>query len=116
MTPLLARTRRGATCAADADLAYLRATGLAAYAAAPGNRGALALRRVEGETAGCLLVSLWDAPEAVRAFVGATAGAAPGDAAAPTRAVFYREDDRFLPARDEQATHDEVAYASVHAP
>ena len=108
MSTLLARTWRGTTRAADADayLDYLRATGLADYAAAPGNRGVLALRRVDGERAEWLLVTLWYSAEAVRAFTGSAA-----DDAALTRAVFYAEDDRFLIARDERAAH----YAVVHA-
>ena len=113
MTSLLARTWRGTTRAADADayLAYLHATGLAAYAAAPGNRGVFALRRVDGEHAEWLLVTLWDSPDAVRAFTGSAAG----DDAALTRAVFYPEDDRFLTAGDARATHYEVVHASVPA-
>jgi heme-degrading monooxygenase HmoA len=106
MPTLLARTWRGTTAADDADayLDYLHATGLAAYRAAPGNRGVLALRRVAGGRAEWLLVTLWDDLAAVCAFAGAPAGAD------PTRAVFYPEDDRFLTARDEHAAHYEVAY------
>ncbi|GJG88819.1 antibiotic biosynthesis monooxygenase [Gemmatimonadetes bacterium T265] len=108
MTPLLARTWRGTTDAADADayLAYLRATGLAAYAATPGNRGVFAFRRVADGRAEWLLVTLWDSLDAVRAFAGARAGDAD-----PTRAVFYPEDDRFLTVRDDSATHYDVVYA-----
>ena len=108
MPTLLARTWHGTTRAADADayLDYLRATGLAEYAAVPGNRGVLALRRVAGERAEWLLVTLWDSAEAVRAFTGSAA-----DDEALTRAVFYPDDDRFLIARDERAAH----YAVVHS-
>ena len=46
---MIARTWAGATREADADtyLEYLHATGLAAYRATPGNRGVMALRRIE---------------------------------------------------------------------
>jgi heme-degrading monooxygenase HmoA len=99
---VIARTWRGWTKAADADryLAYLHQTGLAAYRATPGNRGATALRRIVDDRAEFLLVTMWDNMGAVRRFAGAD----------PERAVFYPEDDRFLVARDEHVTHYEVAY------
>jgi heme-degrading monooxygenase HmoA len=99
---VIARTWAGTTRAADADayLEYLHATGLAAYRATPGNRGALALRRIEGDRAEFLLLTLWDSEDAIRRFAGDDIG----------RAVFYPEDDRFLVARDEQVTHYEVVY------
>jgi len=99
---MIARTWAGATRAADADayLDYLHATGLAAYRATPGNRGVLALRRVEGDRAEFLLLSLWDSEDAIRRFAGADID----------RAVFYPEDERFLVARDEHVNHYEVAF------
>lgn len=108
MTTLLARTWRGSTDAADADayLDYLRATGLAAYGATPGNRGVFAFRRIVDGRAEWLLITLWESLDAVRVFADAT------DAGAdPTRAVFYPDDDRFLTARDASATHYDVVYA-----
>ena len=101
---MIARTWRGATRAADRDayLAYLRATGLPAYAATPGNQGVLTLRRLirgpAGERAEFLLVSLWDSEEAVARFAGPR----------PDQAVFYPEDDRYLVARDRRVRHYEV--------
>jgi heme-degrading monooxygenase HmoA len=106
---MIARTWAGATRAADADayLDYLHATGLTQYRATPGNRGVLALRRVEGERAEFLLLSLWDSEEAIRRFAGADIA----------RAVFYPEDERFLVARDEHVNHYEVAFrAEVPTP
>ncbi len=99
---MIARAWRGVTRAADADeyLEYLHATGLAEYRAAPGNRGVLALRRVEGDRAEFLLVTLWDSEESIRRFAGPD----------PERAVFYPEDDRFLLERGERVAH----YAVVH--
>jgi len=101
---MIARTWRGATRAADADryLAYLHRTGLSAYQGTPGNAGVLALRRVRGDRAEFLLVSLWESWEAVRAFAGDE----------PERAVFYPEDDAFLVDRDLHVDHFEVVYAS----
>jgi len=99
---MIARTWAGATRAADADryLDYLHATGLAAYRDTPGNRGVLALRRVVGERAEFLLLTLWDSEEAIRRFAGDDIG----------RAVYYPEDERFLVARDEHVNHYEVVF------
>jgi heme-degrading monooxygenase HmoA len=97
---MIARTWWGATRAEDADgyLAYLEATGLAAYRATPGNRGAFALRRVADGRAEFLLVTFWESEDAIRAFTGQHIG----------RAVFYPEDDRFLIERHAHVTHYDV--------
>ena len=99
---MIARTWAGATRAADADtyLDYLHSTGLAEYRNTPGNRGVLALRRIAGNRAEFLLVTLWDSEEAIRRFAGDDL----------ERAVFYPEDDRFLVTRDDRVRHYEVVY------
>jgi heme-degrading monooxygenase HmoA len=99
---MIARTWAGATRAADADayLDYLHATGLAEYRATPGNRGVLALRRVAGDRAEFLLITLWETEEAIRRFAGDDI----------ERAVFYPEDERFLIDRDERVRHYEVVH------
>jgi len=99
---MIARTWAGAVRAADADayLAYLHATGLADYRATPGNRGVLALRRIGGERAEFLLLTLWESKEAIRRFAGDDI----------ERAVFYPEDERYLIERDERVEHYEVVY------
>jgi heme-degrading monooxygenase HmoA len=101
---MIARTWAGATRAADADayLDYLNATGLAAYRTTPGNQGVLALRRIAGDRAEFLLLTLWDSEAAIRRFAGDDIG----------RAVFYPEDDRFLVAREEHVTHYEVVFST----
>ncbi len=101
---MIARTWRGSVRADDAEsyLDYLRGTGLAAFAATPGNLGALALRRIIGGRAEFLLISFWESDEAIRGFAG-------DDAA---RAVFYPEDERFLVERDEHVDHFEVVHRS----
>ena len=101
---MIARTWRGAVRADDAEAyaAYVRATGLAEYAATPGNRGAYLLYRIEGERAEVLTVSLWDSLDAVKGFAGADI----------ERAVFYPEDDGYLVDRDLQARHWAVAGAA----
>jgi heme-degrading monooxygenase HmoA len=99
---MIARTWAGTTRASDADayLEYLQATGLAAYRATPGNQGTLALRRIEGDRAEFLLLTLWESENAIRRFAGEDI----------SRAVFYPEDDRFLVARDEHVSHYDVVF------
>jgi heme-degrading monooxygenase HmoA len=99
---MIARTWTGATRAADADayLTYLHATGLAEYRATPGNHGVLALRRIVGERAEFLLLTLWDSEEAIRRFAGDDM----------ERAVFYPEDERYLVERGERVHHYEVVF------
>jgi heme-degrading monooxygenase HmoA len=101
---MIARTWAGATRASDADtyLDYLHATGFAGYRATPGNRGVLSFRRVSGDRAEFLLLSLWESEEAIRRFAGDDI----------ERAVFYPEDDRFLVSRDERVQHYEVVFQS----
>jgi heme-degrading monooxygenase HmoA len=99
---MIARTWTGATRAGDADayLDYLHATGFAEYRATPGNRGVLALRRIVGERAEFLLLTLWDSEEAIRRFAGDDM----------ERAVFYPEDERYLIERGERVHHYEVVF------
>ena len=101
---MIARTWKGAVRSEDANdyAAYMRATGVAAYAATPGNRGAWMLRRDAGDRTEFVMVTLWDAIDALEAFAGEDYD----------RAVFYPEDERFLIERDRRATHYQVA-ASV---
>ena len=94
---MIARTWRGIVRAEDAETYadYIRATGLAAYAATPGNRGAWLLHRTVGERAEVVTFSLWDSMDAIHRFAGPEA----------ERAVFYPEDNRFLVERDLVAHH-----------
>jgi heme-degrading monooxygenase HmoA len=101
---MIARTWRGWTAPADADryVDYLRATGVRDYRETAGNRGVLMLRRIDGDRAEFLLVTLWESMDAVRAFAGDD----------PTVAVFYPEDDAFLIDRERHADHFDVLLAS----
>jgi heme-degrading monooxygenase HmoA len=105
---MIARTWRGATSARDADeyVQYLVETGLAEFRQTEGNRGALALRRIEGDRAEFVVLSLWESEAAVRRFAGDKI----------EQAVFYPEDGRFLVDRDSTVTHYEVVFdsAAVH--
>lgn len=99
---MIARTWRGFTKSEDSDayLQYLHATGFAEYRATPGNLGVLGLRRIEGDRAEFLLLTLWESEAAIRRFAGDDI----------TQAVFYPEDERFLVERDERVNHFEVVY------
>ncbi|MGE0441313.1 MAG: hypothetical protein AB7L66_10220 [Gemmatimonadales bacterium] len=105
---MIARTWRGATRTADAAayLEYLRATGLSAYAATPGNRAVLGLSRELAGPADAvtefLLVSFWDSMGDIRRFSGPD----------PERAVFYPEDDRFLVSRDLHTSHYQLIHST----
>ena len=98
---MIARIWRGAVRADDAATyaSYIQETGVEGYRMTPGNRGAWALWRVEGDRAEFVTVSLWDSREAIKGFAGQDIEIA----------VFYPEDDRFLVERDLTAHHYEVA-------
>jgi heme-degrading monooxygenase HmoA len=97
---MIARIWRGAVRAGDAaDYArYIQETGIEGYKRTPGNRGAWALCRTEGDRAEFVTVSFWDSWGAVEAFAGQDI----------EEAVFYPEDDRFLVERDLTVRHYEV--------
>ena len=97
---MIARTWHGRVPAGRADdyLAYLRRTGLADYAATPGNRGVLVQRRVEGNVAHFTLTTLWDSLDAIIRFAGED----------PEQARYYAEDDEYLLEREPRVTHAEV--------
>jgi heme-degrading monooxygenase HmoA len=98
---MIARTWRGAVRTADtsAYLAYVQKTGIDGYKGTPGNRGAWALSRVEGDRAEIVTISFWESRAAIEAFAGPDI----------SRAVFYPEDDQYLIERDLTAQHYEVA-------
>jgi heme-degrading monooxygenase HmoA len=97
---MIARIWRGWTTAADADdyVSYLAGTGLKDYRATQGNQSAWLLRRVQGETAEFLTVSVWDSLDAISAFAGGNT----------EQAVFYPEDEHFLIKREETVSHYEL--------
>jgi heme-degrading monooxygenase HmoA len=98
---MIARIWRGAVRREDADAYadYIGETGLAGYAATPGNRGAWMLRRDDGALTEFVTFTLWDSLEAIRGFAGDDV----------ETAVYYPEDDRFLVERDLTVKHYEVA-------
>jgi heme-degrading monooxygenase HmoA len=98
---MIARIWRGAVRAEDAQAyaEYVQQTGIEGYQRTPGNRGAWALWRIEGDRAEFVTVSLWESRAAIEAFAGQDID----------KAVFYPDDDRFLIDRDLTALHYEVA-------
>jgi heme-degrading monooxygenase HmoA len=87
---------------ADAYYSYLRRTGLADYAATPGNLGVTVLRRDEGNVTHFLLLTLWESIEAVQAFAGQEYEVA----------HYYAEDDDYLLEREPFVTHYNVLASS----
>ena len=64
----------------------------------PRNRGVYMLRRVLGDTAEFVMLSLWESEDAIHAFAGEDISVA----------VFFPEDDRFLTDRELKVSHYEV--------
>ena len=91
---------RGATRRADAAAyaRYVTETGMAAYRATPGNRGAHLLQRDVGDLTEIITLSFWESLEAIKGFAGEDI----------ERAVFYDEDDRYLVERDLRVNHFRV--------
>jgi heme-degrading monooxygenase HmoA len=97
---MIARIWKGAVRSDDSDdyVRYMRETGVAEYAATPGNRGVWMLRRAVGQRTEFVMFTLWESLDAVKAFAGDDY----------EQAVFYPQDDRFLIERDLTASHYEV--------
>jgi hypothetical protein len=97
---MIARTWHGVTPVAKAD-EYLRlmlTVAVPDYRAVPGNLGVYVLRRLEGDHAHFLLLTLWQSEDAIRAFAGADMA----------RAKYYPFDADFLLELEPAATHYEV--------
>jgi heme-degrading monooxygenase HmoA len=97
---MIARVWHGRVPASKADAyhAYLLGTGLAEYAATPGNLGVFVFRRLEGDVAHFLLTTLWASVDAIKRFAGEEYH----------RARYYPDDDEFLLEREPFVTHYEV--------
>lgn len=97
---MIARLWHGRTRAEQADeyVDFLKRTGIPDYQATPGNRGVLMLRRIEGDEAHFLLVTVWDSAEAIRQFAGPEM----------EKARYYPEDATFLLEFEPTVTHYEV--------
>ncbi len=98
---MIARIWHGVTPAARSDeyLELLNRTGVPDYRATEGNRGVYVLRRIEGDRAHFLTLTLWEAIEDVKRFAGPD----------PNKAKYYPEDEEFLLGFEPTVEHYEVA-------
>lgn len=92
------RTRRDR---ADAYCAFLEERAMTDYRAVPGNLGAQAWRRDEGEVSHFLTISYWQDEDAVRAFAGEDM----------LKAKYYPEDNDYLLEFEPQVVQYEVRCA-----
>lgn len=97
---MIARMWHGRTKASDAEayLEYLFQSGIPAYRATNGNRGAWVLRRMEGDVAHFLTLSFWESQDAIAAFAGADTAVA----------KYYPEDKQYLLEFEPTVTHYEL--------
>lgn len=97
---IIARTWHGRVPANRAEEYhdYLLRTGIPDDRKTPGNRGISVLRRIDGEVAHFLLISLWDSFESIHAFAGDDL----------ERARYYPEDEEYLLELEPTVTHYEV--------
>ena len=97
---MITRIWHGATPATKSDeyLNLMRTIAIPDYRSIPGNKGAYALRRVEGDTAHFLMITFWESEEAIRAFAG-------GDISV---AKYYDFDNDFLLELEPCSTHYEM--------
>ncbi|MGA9161364.1 MAG: antibiotic biosynthesis monooxygenase [Actinomycetota bacterium] len=97
---MIARLWFGRTKAKDYDayLAYLEESGVAALHATPGNRGAMVLRRIDGNEAEFGVISFWDSLDDVKAFAGEDVDVA----------RYFPDDERFLLEFTPRLKHFEV--------
>lgn len=97
---LIARVWEGVTPSSKADqyLDYLNTTGVPDYRATEGNQGVYVLRRIEGNRARFLLLTLWESFDAIKRFAGPDF----------EKARYYPEDDKYLLEREPAVVHYEV--------
>ena len=97
---MIARTWHGVFPASKADeyVEYLNKTGIPEYQDTPGNLGVYMFRRIEGNQAHFLLLTLWESEEAIQRFAGSDI----------QKAKYYPEDEAFLLEMEPNVTHYEV--------
>ncbi|HET9981364.1 MAG TPA: hypothetical protein VFQ32_13015 [Ktedonobacterales bacterium] len=97
---MIARTWHGMTPAAKADeyLDLMLGVAMPDYKAIPGNRGVTVMRRIEGDVAHFLLLTLWDSADAIRQFAGEDI----------EKAKYYDFDPDYLLELEPAVTHYEV--------
>jgi heme-degrading monooxygenase HmoA len=97
---MIARIWHGKTKSSDATayLEYLFKSGIPAYRAMSGNRGAWVLRQIDGDVAHFITLSFWESRDAIVAFAGAN----------PEVAKYYPEDEKYLREFEPTVTHYEL--------
>lgn len=97
---MTARMWHGRTKASDADayLDHLFKSGIPAYRATPGNKGAWVLRRIEGDIAHFNTLTFWESREAIKAFAGEDI----------ETAKYYAQDEEYLLEFEPTVTHYEI--------
>ena len=100
---MIARIWHGRTAASDAEeyTEFVKERAVPDYGSVDGLRKLYFLRRLDGDTAHFVLVTLWDSMASVREFAGEP----------PEKAKYYPEDDRFLLEKEEATTLYEVFFA-----
>jgi heme-degrading monooxygenase HmoA len=83
---------------ADEYLQLMRSVALPDYRGTPGNLGASALRRIDGDVAHFVMHTRWESLDAVRAFAGDDV----------ERAKYYDFDERFLVELEPTVQHFET--------
>jgi heme-degrading monooxygenase HmoA len=76
----------------------MRSIAIPDYRATPGNIGAYALRRIEGDVAHFLMLTFWESEGAIRAFAGDDINVA----------KYYAFDKNFLLEMEPASTHYET--------
>ena len=97
---MITRIWHGITPATKADeyLRLMRTIAIPDYRSVRGNKGAYALRRIEGDTAHFLMLTFWESEEAIRAFAGNDI----------TQAKYYDFDKDFLLELEPSSSHYEM--------
>lgn len=97
---MIARIWHGKTKASDATayLEYLFKSGMPAYRATTGNKGAWVLRRIDNEVAHFITLSFWESQEAIAAFAGPDI----------TVAKYFPEDAKYLLEFEPTVMHFEL--------
>jgi Antibiotic biosynthesis monooxygenase len=89
---------RNPAAKSDKYLSLMRTVAIPDYRSTPGNKGAYALRRMDGDTAHFLMVTFWESEEAIRAFAGDDISVA----------KYYDFDKNFLLELEPCSTHYEM--------
>ena len=84
---------------AEASAAFLEARAMPDYRSVPGNLGAYALRRDDGDVAHFMTLSWWESEAAIRGFTGDD----------PLKAKYYPEDAGFLLEFEPEVVHYALA-------